>query len=368
MASEEMVETAVARIRAAAFDAGRWDEALRAVASATGSNVGQLLAIGGPDGSLFNRRPDLDPEHMAAWDQSGCDHPAVNSRVRIGANAPLMQSLDESAFTTEQDGRLNRAYGALLERADIPFICLTNLIREPGLHVGMAVMRGRSRGNISSEERRVFDHLAGHALQAVRGMQAMGLHAATITAAGLEAFGAAAMVCDGLGRILAINARAEQLLTEDNRLMVEGGRLLERVSRRDLSEQARAVATGRLQGQAPTIIGDPDGGLAFTVEIMPLPTETPGFPGSAGAVIIIRRPWGDSCERLGQRLAALYGFSPRELQVATALCRGVALQALPSLLGVSMSTIRTYVRHLFEKTGSTHSLAQLVATLKAYDR
>lgn len=367
MAFEDKVESAVAQIQAAAFDAGRWDEALRAVATATGSRVGQLLAIGGSDGPMFNRLPDLDPEHVAEWEHGGCNHPAVNSRIRIGGRAPLMQSLDESAFTTELDGRVNRTYGELLERVDIPFICVTNLIREPDLQVGLAVLRARSQGNISAEERHVFDHLSGHVRQAVRGSQAMGLHAARVTAAGLEAVGAAAMVCDGMGRILAINALAEQLLLEDNRLLLDGGRLIERAGWRDLSEQARVAATGDLRGQGPLLISDPSGGLALTVEIVPLPTETPGFPGSAGALILIRRPWGASSDRFEQRLVALYGFSPRELQAATALCRGVALQALPEVMGVSLSTVRTYVRRLFEKTGSTTSLAQLVAILKAYD-
>lgn len=35
-------------------------------------------------------------------------------------------------------------------------------------------------------------------------------------------------------------------------------------------------------------------------------------------------------------------------------------------LGMGLGTVRTHVRHLFDKTGAT-TLAQLVARLRAYD-
>lgn len=201
----EHIDTAIARTEAAAFDAGRWDDALRAVATATGSRLGQLIAISENDGVLSSHLPDADPEYMRAWVEHRCDDPAVNSRIRIGGAAKPMRSLDENAFTTEADKRRTPVYGKLIGQADIPFACVANLLREPDLMVGLAVLRGRDQGNIRAEQRRAFDLLAWHVRQAVRHALVMGLRTA---ARGLDALPAPAFVCDGTGRVAAVNAAA----------------------------------------------------------------------------------------------------------------------------------------------------------------
>ncbi|AYG96128.1 hypothetical protein D8I30_13820 [Brevundimonas naejangsanensis] len=168
MSRQDLIKAAMARIEDAAFDPQAWDEALRAVAAATGGRFGQLIAIGGREGPAFNRLPDMDPDLRRQWAEVNGHHPGVNSRIRIGGAAPVMRVLDETSFTTEADSRRNPAYGDLIDRADIPFICLTTLVREPGVQIGMAVMRGRAQGNVEAEDRRIFALLAYRARQAIR--------------------------------------------------------------------------------------------------------------------------------------------------------------------------------------------------------
>lgn len=369
MASSKDVRAAVDLIEAATFDPSHWDSALRAVARATGSSFGQIIAMGGPQGSSLNRLPDLDPDLLRQWGEGGFDHPAVNSRVRIGASAPVLQSLDESAFTTALDSRLNPAYGALIEQADIPFICLTTLVREQDFFVGMAVLRGAAQGNIERDQRRRFDVLARHMRRAALGTRAMGISGAAQVARGFDAVRAPAFVCDGAGRVLALSAAAEALLSQDDRLVLCAGRLVNRMGEHDLSDLARAVARGGFADLPACIVrspGESDGRTPLVVEITPLPGDAPGFPGVPGAIIIVRPAWQGTDARLQARMIALYGLTAREAEVALALCRGLSPSALALSLGMTLGTARTHIRRLIDKTGAG-SITQLVALLRAYD-
>lgn len=52
-------------------------------------------------------------------------------------------------------------------------------------------------------------------------------------------------------------------------------------------------------------------------------------------------------------LAARHGFTERESQIAVALADGQTSGRIAADLGVSVTTVRTHIRHLFEKTGVT---------------
>lgn len=368
MSLNQRIETAIAGIEAAAFNPMAWDDALRAVAAATGSRFGQLVAISGPHEPAFNRLPDMDLDLVQAWAEVGGHHPAINSRVRIGAAAAPMRILDETDFTTETDARLNPAYGDLIEKADIPFICLTTLISRPSAHVGLAVIRGDAQGNIEAEDRRVFGHLAAHVRDAAHTALALNIRETTGVCLGLETLEEAAFVCDLGGQVLAMTPRAETLLRSDAGLVLQGGRLVERVSGQDLSARVRAVSRGDLAARAPLILRDSGiNGLhdALLLEFSSLPSETAGFPGAPGALIIARRPRSRSA-RFKARMAALHSLTPREVEVAAALCDGLSPAALGPALGMGLGTVRTHIRHLFDKTGAVNQI-QLMALLRAYD-
>lgn len=360
------IEMAITAIERAAFDPPHWDDALVAVTAATGSRVGQLCAIGGGDLMSFNRLTGLSPEFMAEWAAQDFDHPAINSRVRIGMQAPVLHSLDERAFQTEQDGRDCREYGELIDQSDIPYICLTNLVRTSDTHIGFAVLRGKDQGNIEGEQRRVFDHLARHAQRAVNTSRAIGIREAAAIARGMDACHAISFVCDIDGRVMDMSHRAQEYLASDQQLALNGRRLVERRDGRDLSKLARTVALDRAAPMPPlTIRGDGDL-LPLIVEFAPIPAETPGFPGAPGAIVTLRRPWSHVGLRIESRAIPLYQLTAREAEVAISLCLGKSPQQVADELSLGIGTVRTHVRRLFDKTG-TNSLAQLVAMLSAYD-
>lgn len=359
------IDKARAAIERAAFEPATWDDALEAVATATGARVGQLCAMGSDDLISFNRLTGLPTEFTASWSENGFDHPAINSRVRIGLQAPVLQSLDERAFLTEQDGNDCPEYGEMIRRFDIPFICLTNLVSDTDAQIGFAVLRGREQGNIEGEDRRIFDHLAGHVQRAVNMSRAIGVREAAAIARGMDAVHAISFICDTNGRVLDMSHRAADFLHANNQLALVGHHLFERRGGRNLSRLARAVAMDRSMPLPPLTIPGNDDMLPLIAEFAPVPADAAGFPGAPGAIITLRRPWSGIGQRIESQAMPLYHLTAREAQVAAGLCSGDSPQQLAIKLSLGLGTVRTHIRRLFDKTGAG-SLAQLVAILGAY--
>ena len=72
------------------------------------------------------------------------------------------------------------------------------------------------------------------------------------------------------------------------------------------------------------------------------------------------------CERISvQWFAQAHGLTPAESQVLELLCDGLDPRAIASANGVRMTTVRTHVGKIREKTGAAciRALIQQVATL-----
>ncbi len=66
-----------------------------------------------------------------------------------------------------------------------------------------------------------------------------------------------------------------------------------------------------------------------------------------------------------QFLKQLYDLSPAELRIAIALLEGKSLEDYATSIGVTMNTVRTQLKNLFNKTG-THRQSELVALLSRF--
>ncbi|MBZ9905308.1 LuxR C-terminal-related transcriptional regulator [Mesorhizobium sp. BR115XR7A] len=70
------------------------------------------------------------------------------------------------------------------------------------------------------------------------------------------------------------------------------------------------------------------------------------------------------------QLRDLYGLTPAEAAVATAITRGEGLQAVADELGISLTRARTHLQHVFEKTETRRQaeLVRLIAASGVYHR
>jgi DNA-binding CsgD family transcriptional regulator len=210
-------------------------------------------------------------------------------------------------------------------------------------------------------------------------------------------------------KVLGTNARAEDMLATDGALTLVKGRLggaTERDTMALRDKMDAALATARGQGDdpgGPVALRGRDGDR-LSVNVVPLPPDSaPGEQEPAVAVIarteagpvgrakgtsvkwrplVIREapdrvptevwePDGeeyavvepeDQAEANAERLRRLYELTPAEARLAVRIACGYSLQQAAAAQGVSITTVRTHLQRIFDKT-DTHHQAALVSLL-----
>jgi DNA-binding CsgD family transcriptional regulator/GAF domain-containing protein len=348
-----------------------WEEAIEGVADLTGSMTGELIGLGAAAAVPFNLISGHGPEVAAEFVAVGGGDPNVNSRVRIGTRIGVLDVRDESDFTTAHDIRAHGEYGEWIRRYDFAHVCLTPLVKEDSLLIGLAAVRTSRQGNITRDQKKAFAHVAAHARSAVRTQLMLQQQSLSLVAGVLDALGACAFLCDASGRMVALSETADRMLSEGTRLRLVQGRL---AAVADAGQGALALAIGEaaLAGAAPETISfrprpvvllDGDGMDPFLVEVAPVPRSHP-FGLGVAVLVIVRRAVDDD-ERIAEAAQALFGLTPAEARVSAGLALGRSVNGIADDQQVAVSTVRTHVKRIFDKAGvkSQVELASRLARL-----
>ena len=361
---DEVVAETIEAFHAAAIGDLDWETPVRALADATGSLGGELIGLGRDCLVPFNLITGAAPEAAAEFLAAGGGNPAVNSRVRIGSQARELEVLDEAAFTTASDIRANPEYGEWIRRHQVEHVCLTPLVKEPHLLVGMAVMRGSRQGHIDAERKRVFAAIAPHVRRAVKTRMALQDQRLDSMMRGLTATRTAAFVCDPFGHVRAMTAPAEALARAGHALRLSHGRLTPR-HHRDAPRLSLLIGEAFRGGAGPMrpiALHDADG-LPVLIEAAPIPRDGVLSFGD-GVLVIVHQPSDDQA-RMAGAAQALYGLSPSESLIAGLLATGRSVSAIAEQRRTSIGTVRSQVRKVFEKAGVS-SQVELVASLARF--
>lgn len=363
--TEEDVAQVVASFQATGLGERSWLSALDDLARLTGSKGGELIGLGDRAAVPFNWMTGVAPEAPAEFVAVGGGDPRVNSRVRIGMAAPELAVLDESAFTSAEDAIRYPEYGEWLRRHDLGFICLSPLLRQDSLLVGLALVRSESQGNVTAEQRRAFEVVAPHVRAAVRTQMAVDSRALGLASDLLDVLSSALFVCDPQGRVLSLSPAAETIVLAGGPLrMARGVLAAPREAETSLLHAAIAQAAascGSIRSPSrPVVVRDGDGQRPVLIEVCAAPGHY-ALRFGAAALVIVRNPGPDEA-RLAEAARALFGLTPAEANVAAKLAAGLGPQAVAEATGVAVGTVRTHVRRIFEKSG-VRTQVELVALL-----
>ena len=171
--TQKAVDETAELFQAAGLGQASWEAALGSLAAVTGSTGGQLIGLGSGATVPVNVMSGVPAETGESFVAVGGGDPAINSRVRIGLQAAELEVLDETAFTTAADMRLNPEYAGWIRTWDMHNCCLTNLVKAPDRHAGLALLRSERQGNVDDEQKRAFAVLARQARVAVRTRMAL---------------------------------------------------------------------------------------------------------------------------------------------------------------------------------------------------
>lgn len=329
----------------AAMSSESWPDALRTLAARTGSNHAQLIGLKGEAGTLFNWVTDMSPDAIRHFDAIHAYTPDTSFRV-----AALMHAADRRAVLAEGEyAAAHRflttdAYADLCETHDIPFGCQALVTPDENTLIGLAVLRSRANGRTDEAVRATFAEAAAAAQNALRLSMAFAGQGTAMVLGAFESMARPAFLIDGAGFVRARSPGTERLLEEDL-LVVADGRL--GPGRRSSASAAElpAAVNRMLDGDpaaAQTVALDP----MVAMELLPLPRAAFDLPFSPRILAAVR---GTPARLARRSLMEQFGFTVAEAEVVLHLANGVPRQAIALHRGVSLATVHSQIKSIYQK-------------------
>ncbi|HEY0721184.1 MAG TPA: helix-turn-helix transcriptional regulator [Gammaproteobacteria bacterium] len=362
---EEWLAT-VDAFNAAALGAGEWLEALAGLAALTGSRCGQLIGLGSETSIPFNWVTDLGQDYLAEFAAAGGADPAVNPVVRVGSQIPALKIMVSGDFITPEERRTNPFLVEQMPRYDIPHICLTPLIKESNMLVGLAVIRSGRQGEIEARQRALFASLAPHVRAAVKTQMALEHQGAQLMAGALEALALDIFICDRHGAVKAMTPGAEALVSRADALRLRRGWLqgTRHAETRPLTDAIAAAAGGMTHPGAPlssTLLIHGQLLSPLIVQILPLPRRDYTF-GFEPRVLVVVRGARPAPNRLKGLLETAYRLTAAEADVAQRLAAGQPPEMIAAARRASVGTVRAQIRAIYAKL-NVHRQSELISRL-----
>lgn len=187
---------------------------------------------------------------------------------------------------------------------------------------------------------------------------------ASLALRALDGINAPLAVVDADARVLLVNRAASGVLAAGDGLGLRGERLTiaEPAAAAALRRVLRAAAAGPAsEGGGQIVVPRPSGRRAYALLATPLPGTTELSAGRPAVLLHLVDP--ESHRRLaGVNLRRLYGLTAAEADLAAGLLHGLRLEDFAEERGVRLTTVRTQLRALFEKT-DTNRQPELVRLL-----
>lgn len=354
--SEEHALAIADQFYSAALGTTTWYEALESFAAATGSRVGELIALG-PNASMpINLMTNVDPELNDAFRALRGSDPDVNPRVAAGMRAPVLKVLAENDFITPEEHKTHPHYEEFARPWDIPYICLSTLERRDGVLIGLAVARSEREGHISSEQRAIFAAFAPHVRAAVRMQMSLQDEGARVALGMLESLSIPAFICNRSGIVQSLTPSAEAIVARGHTLQMRARHLsaASDVDGQVLAQKIESVAAAAaLDSRLPrtVVIRSSDrASPPLVVDVMRLPTRSLELTFQS-CVLVVPRVSANGDSRRRALLQAVYNLTSAETGVALQLAQGRTADSIALERGVKVATVRAQIKTILAKLG-----------------
>lgn len=364
---------AIERIYDAVLDHERLPAAIDAIAASTGS-IGGMLGIFDMDSGQGHAPAiaGLDPHLLAMFEECyGLNlwTEAMRMHARVG------EPMSSEPFVDLRALRATEFHDAILAPQDIVAQSFTLLRRDGRFMIGFAMMHTEPGHSAEPEVLDCQGELGAHLARAVELMRRLDTLQSKLETSelALEHHRCAVFVLDGSAMIRFANTRARRLLAERDGLLSLGswltaqhngdGALLSRA----VADAARHCEDGRRITAVPIRRGPARLPLLAMVVPGSEHRHVVGIPGTPSEVLVFVADPSERGTVAADLLRDAFSLTDREVNVALATMRLGSLPASAAELGISPTTARTHLQHVFDKTGtrSQVALAQLLASLGA---
>jgi DNA-binding CsgD family transcriptional regulator len=371
MDAEQVLSALIADIYDAALDPPSWRKVLKGVCG---------FVRGGPSASLFwqdSIKKSGKTFHVWGgeprfnqlyWDKYVSLNPftaaagrfAVDSVYSAADILPLQQFFDTPFY---KEWMQPQGWGDVLS---------ANLDKSSTSRAVFSVARHTQDGLVDEEMRKRMRLLVPHVRRSAMIGKLIDLSRveAAAMADTLDGLQAGMFLVDASGKLVHANASGRALLSEGN-LLHANGKLVALDSQADEALRDAFAAAGRndavLADTSLAVRLTSRDGDQFVTHVLPLTSGARRQAGafySAVAAVFVQRAGQDVSPAL-EILAEQYELTPAELRVLVAIMNFGGVAEVAAALTLSPATVRTHLRHVFEKTGVQRQ-ADLVKLITSY--
>ncbi len=363
----------------AALDPLRWQTFLDALSQNFGGSTGVLHLFDAatqsvPSFATFGH----DPAYIASY---AAHYAGVNPYPNIAFHKlPIGKTLYASDYLLPETVEVTEFFNDWMKPQGITSDHLALSLRNDG-H-GAAVLGVAPHASVYSKGRKRYaaqlQLLAPHMVRAVeinRVTSAARLAERSLGGT-LEALGAAAFLVGRSGRLLIANNTAEELMRGERLVSVDRFKILRAANANDdkaLSLAIAAAAAAPSEGsRQPLRLTSRGSGRAYVAWVLPVRPPRDGAPsrrfelfsgvGAEPMVLLLLAPAENGVAVPPGAIQAVFGLSPAEARLASALTTGCTVAEYAAAAGISRNTARNQLTSVFAKTATTRQ-TQLVALI-----
>lgn len=351
----EHFSDALSAIYDASLDNHRWPQALQAMTEFVGASAGMMGAY---DFQNVDFSFEIQVGYEPYWLQLYRDkYIALNPLIPHSIRQPVGQaaSITSAGLYVGLEG--NPMYEEWVKPQGILDVAEVILDRSMTTAATLAITRKTQDGYFDAEGVNRVQRLFPHVRRAVLIGQVLKRHRRSEDdlAKVIEGLAAGVFLVTKEGRILRSNETGDRMLSAGSPVRADGNvlRFPEGAPKRAFAEVLKAAAGG------PASLGDKgvsiplNGGTGFVAHILPLKRDTASdtFHTSGAQMAVFIRPTNPDQSRALETLARNYKLTPAESRVARALVEVGSTPMIAEALGVTVATVRTHVRNLYQKTG-----------------
>ena len=375
MIEQEAFERILGSLHEAALDNTHWSTASALIDDALGVH-GNTLAFGDlhsvKDIQIYFLETFSHGQRLSEFEREYFeDYYPLDERVHHFRQLPDSQVVSMSELYTEKELNASVVYNDYLTRLHAQNGISVRLDGPDRSSIGWGVHDPLNGAKWSSIQLNLIRRLLPHIRQFVSFRQALsgaGALGASLMEL-LDTTGSSIIQLDRRRRIVEVNDRARDLLRIGDGLFDKGGFLFARTPEGDADLQvllARALPPFGVQGVSGSMMVRRISALpSLVLHINPVDRRKTDFRNwqVAALVLIVDQA---SRSRIDPEIAgAALGLTGMESRVAVLLAEGMRVREIAAAMGRKESTIRSHVRHMFDKHGLSRQaeLVQLVLSL-----
>ena len=306
------------------------------------------------------------------WTASGTVRDVFDEYVNAGwfkrcSRRVCLMSQTEPSFFVEQDFwsedqlEADPIYRDFFRPHGLGWSAGTGLRVPSGDNIVFSIERAFERGPIEAEHVERLNILRPHLARRALVSSRLGLQRARGAAEALTDMGLPALLLDESGRVVEANALMEALpelvgLGANDRLQ-----LADRAAQARLTEALSTITAAAGATPCTFPLRDEVGRATMVLHLMPVRRSAHDIFGRGYALLLITPVAADRAPSL-ELMRSLFDLTVSEARVARGLATGKSLEAIAAEGDVAITTVRSQLRRVLEKTGCTRQ-AEVAALL-----